>query len=388
MEVKQIYETLNKVTEEVLGKTDLITEDLTGLVSLGKEVFNANQVENYLHSLIDHIGKVVFADRVYSGGAPDVLMDNWEYGSILEKISSDIPEATENKTWELEDGVSYDQDIFTKPKVKALFFNDKVTFEVDLSRADEQVKSAFDGPEQMGALFTYLENQVRNSIKIKTDSLVMRTINNMIGETVVKEYTDGTTAEELAKKSGLRAVNILKLYNDETGLSLTKDKALTDKEFLRYSTEIISEYIDRLQKASRLFNIGGLMRFTPKEDLHVVLLNKYVNKVSRVLQSDTFNKELVDLPKYEKVVCWQGTGTDYLFSNTSKIDIKTSAGNTVTMDGIIGVIFDKYALGVNNARSYVTSHRNDRAEFTNLWFKEDARYFNDTDENFVVFFIA
>ena len=104
MDVKQIYQIANAVTGEVLGKTDLVNEDLTNIVDVGTELFNANAVDNYVKSLVNHIGKVVFVNRPYSGKVPRVLMDGWEFGSVLEKISVSLPSATENESWELQDG--------------------------------------------------------------------------------------------------------------------------------------------------------------------------------------------------------------------------------------------------------------------------------------------
>ena len=103
MQVKQIYTLMNSVSNEVLGKTDLVKEDLTGVIDLGKEVFNQNAVDNYVKSLVNHIGKVIFVNRPYAGKVPSVLMDSWEFGSVLEKISADIPQATENESWSLTD---------------------------------------------------------------------------------------------------------------------------------------------------------------------------------------------------------------------------------------------------------------------------------------------
>ena len=40
MNVKQICSLVNTVSGEVLGTTDLVHEDLTGIVDLGNEVFN------------------------------------------------------------------------------------------------------------------------------------------------------------------------------------------------------------------------------------------------------------------------------------------------------------------------------------------------------------
>ena len=75
MEVKQIYSIVNDVRSQVLGESDVTITDLQGIVQMGDEIFNANQVDNYCKKLINRIGKEVFVARKYSGGAPSVLMD-------------------------------------------------------------------------------------------------------------------------------------------------------------------------------------------------------------------------------------------------------------------------------------------------------------------------
>ena len=143
MEINQIYSLMNTVTSEILGKQELVAENLSNVVDIGNEIFNANAVDAYVKSLVNHIGRVIFVNRPYVGSVPSVLMDSWEFGSVLEKIQADLPNAVENESWELTDGHSYDPNIFYKPKVSAKFFNKKVTFEVDMSFTEMQVKQSF-----------------------------------------------------------------------------------------------------------------------------------------------------------------------------------------------------------------------------------------------------
>ena len=191
MQVNQIYEIINSVTSEVLGESAItVAEDLSNIVDVGKEILNGTDIDNYVKSLVDHIGRVIFVNRKYSGGAPSVLMDGWEFGSILEKITADLPEATENESWELENGTSYDPNIFYQPKVSAKFFNNRVTFEIPMSFTEKKVKSSFSSREQLNGFVSMLYNSIDRSMTIKIDSLIMRTINNFIGETLHSEYQD------------------------------------------------------------------------------------------------------------------------------------------------------------------------------------------------------
>ena len=391
MVVKQIYDLINSVSGEVLGKTGIVKDDLTGVVDLGNEIFNQSAVDNYVKSLVNHIGKVIFVNRPYAGKIPSVLMDAWEFGSVLEKVSAEIPKATENDTWNLTDGQEYKQDIFHKPVVSAKFFNSKVTFEVPVSITERQVKESFSSAAQLNGFLSMIYNAVDKSMTIKTDALIMRTINNMIGETLFADaakFTPSSKSLDYASASTVRCVNLLYLYNKAKGTKLTADKCLTDGDFIRFASYQMGLYADRLQSISTLFNVGGKERFTPKDALHTVLLSDFAKGAQAYLYADTYNKEQVLLPNAETVASWQGSGQDYGFDHTSAISIKTSGNHDISIGGVLGVMFDRDALGVCNLDKRVTTNYNAKAEFFNNYYKFDAGYFNDTNENFVVFFVA
>lgn len=384
MEVKQIYDIMNTVTDEVLGTENLVKEDLSNIVDIGTEIFNASAVDNYVKSLVNHIGKVVFVNRPYAGSAPSVLMDGWEFGSVLQKINAELPEAQENESWDLVDNASYDPNVFKKPQVSTKFFNKKVTFEIQMSFTEMQVKESFSSVEQLNGFMSMLYTAIDKSMTVKLDSLIMRTINNMIGETVYSEYG----AADINSKSTTKAVNLLYLYNQQYTKSLTAAAALTDPDFIRYAAYVIGMTANRMSKISKIFNVGGKDRFTPADYLHVVMLTDFKKAADVFLQSGTFNDEFTRLPKAEEVPYWQGSGTGYAFADTSKVYIKTASGHDETITGVLGVMFDRDAVGVTNMNRRVTANYNPKAEFFNNWFKYDAGYFNDLNENFVVFFVA
>lgn len=376
MQVKQIYQIMNNVTKEILGKTDLVTEDLTNIVDVGKELLDNTSVDNYVKSLVNHIGKVIFVSRPYSGNVPSILMDSWDYGAVVEKISAELPEAVENKSWELTNGTDYSPNVFYKPTVSTKFFNNKVTFEVDMSFTELQVKESFSSATEINSFLSMLYNAVEKSFTVKVDGLIMRTINNMIGETL-----------DADKTSNVKAVNLLKLYNDRFGTTLTAAKSITDKEFIRFASMTMALYIDRMSRISTLFNVGKKDRFTSADMLHVVMLSDFKASANSYLQSDTFNNEFTKLPAAETVPYWQGSGTDFAFNKVSAINVKTSSGKSVSKTGILAVMFDRDACGISNLNKRVTTHYNAKAEFYSNFFKLDCGAFNDLNENFVVFFV-
>ena len=387
MQIEQVYNLVNSATTEVTGKASVLNEDLSNTVDMGNTIQNLDDWANkFLNSLVDHIGRVVFVNRPYPGLAPSILRDGWEYGSIMEKIASELPVATENESWELTDGASYDPFIYTSPKAEAKFFNKRVTFEINRSIMDRQLRSAFSNGTQLNAFVSMLYNEVEKSLTIKNDALAMRTINNFIAETFYADQPGGT----YSGRTGIKAVNLLYQYNQAFSQNLSAAAALTDGAFLRYASYQMGLYVDRLRRMSVLFNIGARERFTPTDMLHIVYLSEFEKAAGVYLYdaANQFNSEALRFPKAEVVPFWQGSGTGYAFSSTGAINVTTQSGHTVSASGILGVMFDHDALGVMNENSRVTTQHNARAEFTNYFYKRDAQYFNDLNENFVVFYVA
>lgn len=389
MKVEQVYNIVNTLTQEYIGGETLVQEDLSNIVDIGSETINLDNLDKYVRSLIDQIGKILFVNRPYAGAVPSLYMDGWEYGAILEKITYDnLPEAEENETWELENGRSYDPNIFTKPQVSAKFFSKKVTFDIPMSFAERQVKTAFQNATQLNSFFSMIETAIGNSMTVKVDALAMRALNYMIALTINSGDAN-------------RAVNLLSMYNTAYSKSLTAAQAISDPEFIRYASYVMGLYQNRLTRMSKLFNDGGKERFTPDDRRSAILLAEFVSAANIYLQSDTFHNEFVKLPQADTVPYWQGSGLTYDFASTSKINVQVNVdevdqetGDTirrkvnVEQSGILGVMFDRYAVGVANLDRRVTANYNGRAEFFNNWYKFDAGYFNDPNENFIVFYVG
>lgn len=375
MKVTQIATILNEAQQEIIGEAAITTENLENVVDMGKQILEATDVDNYVRKLIDKVGRMIFVDRVYNSTAPDILTDSWEYGSAMQKVRCEMPDAVENDSWKLTNGQSYDPFVFTAPGVQSKFYDSKVTYEVQMSFTEMQVKSAFNSPAEMNSFFAMIENRIRFKLTLSNDILKTRTVNNLIAEKI---------------HSNNNVVNLLAMYNAEFTQTLKADHALMDKDFLRYAIGKIKEYIKYIQRPSMLFNDGGYTTFTPESDMKMVLLSRFVNTAEVYLQSDTFHNDLVKLSGYSEVPYWQGSGTSetFDFAEISKIDVTTASGNKVSQIGIIGTIFDRDACMVCNANPRVTSIYNPKGEYWNYFYKYDASYFNDTMENCVVFIVA
>ncbi|MBO7713757.1 MAG: hypothetical protein J6S85_09325 [Methanobrevibacter sp.] len=378
MEVTQIADIVNQTTLEITGKEDLASSDLNKVVEIGSEVIdNDKTLDHYTNSLIDRIGKVVFVNRPYTGSTPSVMMDSWEYGAILEKIQYEgLPEAEDNDSWNLVDGQSYDPNVFHKPTVSAKFYSERRTFDIEMSFARRQIKTAFTSGAQIQAFFAMIETAISNGMTVKMDSLVQFTLANAIATIYSNKLTHP-----------IQYYDLVTAYRTATGDStVTPENAMVKPEFTRWASMTIKRVIARMRRLNTLFNTGEKYRHTPKDRLHLILHSDFTAAAEAYLYGDTYHNEFVKLPQAEEVPFWQGSGKSFNWSDTSKIIVTPTGGDSpVTVNNIVGIAFDRDALGVSNLDRRVTTNWNPKAEFTNNWYKFDAGYFNDFNENIVVF---
>ncbi|MCS5737026.1 phage major capsid protein, partial [Herbiconiux daphne] len=243
----------------------------------------------------------------------------------------------------LTDGQSYDQDVFHQPKVSAKFFNSKTTFEIAVSFTEKQVKESFNSATELNSFLSMISTTVQNALTVSIDALIERTINNLIGCTLAKGIGSGTAGAITIdlKKSSPIAVNLLKLYNDSvpTAQAVKKANALSDFHFLRFAVATINQYQARLTKISELFNIEGTKKFTPLANQILLVHADFKSSAEVIVDADMQNKEITQLTSNADVVpYWQGTGKDYAFGSTSKVNVKTSTGETIAADGIVAVL--------------------------------------------------
>ena len=375
MKVTQIKDLVNSSLKELNGTSELLNEDLSNVVDVGTEIFDTENVDNFVKKLIDRVGSTVFNTRIYQGSAPSVLMTSWEFGSVLEKVDSELPDVEENDSWQLENGKDYSPNIFYQPKVSAKFFNSKVTFDIPISFTQMQVKSAFNSASELNGFLSMLMNNVQNAMTVHLDGLIMKTINNM-------------TANILDKKQGLQVVNLLDGYNKTATTKLTAENALQNADFIKYANLIINTYRDRISKMSTLFNQGQKSKFTPQANQHLIILSDLASASKVYLESDTYHDDNVKISNYDVVPYWQGSGKTYSFDDVSSIDVAIKDGKStkeIKASGILGVLFDTNAVGVTCQNQRVTTNYNPRAEFYTNFTKFDAGYYNDLNENFIVF---
>lgn len=390
MRVNQISSMLNDIWGEVLGETGLVNEDLSNLVSVGQVITSATDFgenfENYAGKIIDKVGKTIFVDRVYRAKDLGIWRDSWEYGSVLEKLRCDVGEFTDNCEWDLTKDVDADKNYdynenisshieelfkFIPATVQAKYFNLKTTFKTTISITRKQLKSAFNGASEMARFIGMIENRIMSKMEIAKDELQRRTIVNLIGT----KFDAGDNVVDLKVE-----------FEAEGGDTIsTLEEALRDPDFLRFVAKRITMDREFLTVPSTIYTSGDFYNHTPIEDSRLIVLSDLDAGLKFNLYGDTYNEEFVKLDNYKTIPFWQGSGTAMALDDRSAINIKTAGGDTVSTDGILGILFDRDAAMVCNETPEVRSQYNADGNFTNFFYCYDCSYYNDFDENAIIY---
>lgn len=391
MKITQLKDVLNGtlsttgIIDQVTGETAVANEDLSNIVDIGKTVldYTGQSNENYdsfMRNLIDQVGKITIVNRTYVSQAPNILKDSWEYGSIMQKVRVSVPEVRDNATWDLfnypKQNEAYpDPFELSKPGATAKFYNSKNTYEIPITLTDYQLKEAFQSATQFGSFIAAIENRIRMKQTLCNDGLIMATIDNLIGLTL--------------SGNGGKTVNLLTAYNAVAASPTTADKALTDTEFLRFAAMTIAKYKKYVAQASAKYNAGNYITFTPADKLKFIANTEFAKAMDAYLYADTYHNEFVELSGYSEVPFWQGSGTSD--GDRLTIDVSVDVSGTATAvknTGVLAVMFDDEAAAVCNENYRTTSIYNPRGEYTNYFYKYDAMFMNDVEENCIVFTIA
>lgn len=394
MKVNQISTMLNSIYGEVLGETNLFKEDLSNIVSAGQIITAStafgDNFDNYVGKIIDKVGRVIVVDRVFRKKDLGIWRDSWEYASMLEKIRCEVGDFTNNDEWVLLDGsdAGTDPDYnstdivdklfkFVPPTVQSKYFNLKTTFRNKISITRKQLRSAFRSGSEMARFIAMIENRIRTKMEIGNQELERRVVTNLAC-------------------AAYNASNVVDLKTI-LGSNLTFEQALKDQATLRGIAETITMTRKLMEEPSKLYSITkGFMNFTPEEDSITIVLTDVDNALRFNLYGSTYNEEFVKLEGYKTVPYWQGRkesggANDALATRASvnaKAVINGQSGPTtgdVAIDNLVGIVFDRDAAMICNEDPEVRSQYNADGNFTNFFYNYDCSYYNDFDENAIVF---
>lgn len=366
MTTEQIYALVNSVNQQAFGSTALAVTDLQGLISLGNTVLSSSSnTECFLNTLAQRIGQTIVRYREYRNKLADMVLTDFQWGVILQKLYVFMPSAESDPMYGLTDGTSVDHYVVKKPVVDQKLFVTRTPYMFRVTIQRETLKEAFLSEAGMGSLISAIYGQVRNAIEVSLENLGRMTI-----------------AAGVAESSN--EIQLVTEYIAASGQSITAATALTDEGFLRFAVRRIKEVMDDFTDMSAMHNDGTLETFTPYEDQRIRIISKLERALETTVEWAAFNEQYVKLSGYTKLNFWQSELSPY------SIDVKRpSDGTEVTIDNLLAVVHDRDALGIyQEYEEILTTPLNAEGNYFNqFWHRKDARMV-DTSENLVYFTLS
>lgn len=393
MKVNQIYELLNDIMAEYFGAEDIKQNDLTGLIAMGETVLSdSDNTDVFLKALVDRIGKTVVRTLDLELDFPNLYMESFEFGAILQKITVNPFASIENASWEIgEDGFEPTFSDINKASIMTRYFQKGISsFKFQTTIPDYQLESAFSSAEMMDNFLSAIITSMSDSMTIALNDLSRTAICNFI-------------AEKVKAENGV--VNLLSMYNeaypsDDTVTDYAS--ALESPTFLRYAGKIIRNTIKYMSRPSALYNVGdgsgnAVIRATARDNMHAMLSTAFLSAYETSYLSSSFRDEYVQLPLAQEVEYWQASGDTILDDEAMATinvipssDTKQGADGTaepVEVTGVVGLLADRQAIGIGLQKMKAGSWVNPIDHYTNISRSATIQYFNDLSENGVVFII-
>lgn len=383
----QVASIVNEAVALATGAEEISTLDISAIVDNGNDTSVIGSKEQFTNALTNVISKRWFTDSSYRSQLSSPFFEDAEkFGAIVEAVSIEIPEAKESHAWKdfrPSSGTPATVGVYevNLPIVHSQLYGKSISYEVQIAITNEQWDSAFNSASELSQFVNYIFVQVDNALVLHLESMDMANRNSFISEKYQYSISDDAT--------GVHVVNLVELYANSVGATseITRETFLNNKDMVSSATEFMKNYVDYMQKMSEAFNTAQYKRFTPKDRLVFQVLGAFENRLLRVATSNTYHDAIVSLPLHETVPYWEGSGTTFDFDSVSSIDVKDANGDTTTIDGVVGLLCDKWAIMHTIKNHRIASKYFDPEALTLYFYQNRDQYMTNLTMNGIVFVV-
>lgn len=387
MNVEQAYQVLNSLHEQATGQNSIAPTDLSSFVSMAQATLRAGY-DPVLNAISQVIGRTLVAVRPYSEKFKGLEMTAAQWGGITRKINFIEGEAEESKAYSLVDGSTIDPWIIKKPKVLETHYYGKDIYADIYTITEDQLTTAFSGPgpfsEFMSGLWLHFANQRAQFL----EDLKRSALCNFIAA----KYTSAT---EVGSVSTDQVVHLLTEYNTESGANLSAtDIYLPDnfRPFIQWVYARINTLTRLMAERSEKFQqrVTGkpIMRHTDSKDLKMYILAPLMDKIDAMAAANTYHNDLLKMVDREGVSYWQSIDApDEIQVTPSYVDgdLALATANAVTLTDVVGVLFDRDAVGYNIYKDTMEATPwNPRGRYVNFCPYTEVQFENDITEKGIV----
>lgn len=381
--VTNIPQIVTDAYNDAAGKSNAITKiDSTNFADCGSTLSDFDLLDGWYGSLVKRFVKVLIFAKSYNADTRRILRDESTFGGFIEKLYTIAPDAVDNPVWKYQPNASTRKinqvspyDLEDTLQVKSVIYGKEGTWSYEFVQPMIQLKKAWQSPAEMIGFIDSQFIPVRNKIEGAKETVVAAAVNT----SMAKALSVG------------KAYNLLALYtaatNDNTVTDLTS--FLTSKNAMKFANMFISKTLKLMEKLSVNYNAEGYETFTSREDLIFEVVSSYAKSSAFYLESDTFHKELVELPGYTEVPYWQfnKTGTDAELTSIYVQNDQIGA-DPINQSGIVAFAHDIENIAAYFGDEYEWSVPNVRQRISNHGFQYNKGYAIDNFTNAIVFYVA
>lgn len=388
MNFEQSAAFLTALYEEATGQEPTLQIANTGdFTSVGTTLLQGG-LDPIIGGLAQVLDRTIFAMRVYGKKFDDITIDEIRWGAVTRKVNFiDTDLDTQDDRLTLTDGASIDPYVVKKPKAVSLQFYGATQYQDSITIFRDQLDSALRDAAEFGRFISGLMTNISNRHKQIEEAEARGMLINFI------------TAKASVDTSN--AINVLQEYYNETGVTLTPADMFAPGnyvDFTRWLAAFLETLMDKMSERSWKYhmNVTGkeLMRFTDKANMRKYFSDRVLNNIRAVAESNLFNPDRIAniAEGARKMSYWQNIDNpysvkatpSYLNTTTGAID---TAGAAVQVDNIIGVLFDRDALGMVKRSTWSgATPFNPRGGYYNLFWHWTQQTYNDFTENFVLLY--
>lgn len=392
----QLSTVLTAITNQATGVNNIEPVNTASFVTVAQTALKTGY-DPLTTAISQVLSKTIFSVRPYTRKFKGLNVSNQRYGNHVRKLLTIDKPFEDDDRLKLTDGESIDQYKVNKPNVLQTNFYGANQYQKSVTIYKDQLDSAFSSPDEFASFISMIMQNASDMIEQAHEETARATINNLISGIYGAE---ATAQSDLAKANGgKRAVNLLKLYNQMNGGSLTVEdvfKAVNFESFVKFAFSTINTIADLMTDRNTLFSSQltnyTIIRHTPKDRMKFYLYTDLVNKINSEVYSTVFNPDFLKFVDFERVNFWQ-SALDPSSINNKPVVLKkdgtlSNASQAVSISNVFGILFDEEAAGYTTVNEWSQpSPFNAKGGYYNQFWHFTDRYWNDFTENAVIFYL-
>lgn len=357
------------------------------LIDIGRDIDELGTTEKFTKALVSLMAKFECTTLGYEMMFSDIVVDRIEWGGFVQRAKIDIADVYDDPMSAPVNKQSYAEleHTFFQPKVTAKVYEEGKDLMIPISISAEILKESFKSWDSLNGFLSQIRESVRETRDMVLDSWANVLVNSAIAESCKATNTE-VKLKSMAIADGVAGVDAKD----------TPEKLLLNKDFLAYASEKIGIIRSNMKARTDVYNNKSLSVGAIQQSAY--FLTPFIKARMNGLLADTYNRDERDIGNFVEIPRWQAVkgeaadATSFGFSDASSISFSADATNklglgvdAVTLNNIIGVVFDKRALGICAFREKMTTNYTASADFWNEYLHLLINFILDTDYNIVAF---